>query len=67
MTGRSIKGPRISLPRHTTGTGFMTRADQELLDKQFRWLSRSRGHGLLALSVTSVILVILLLGSAGIA
>ena len=52
---------------HTKGTAFMTRADQELLARQFRWLSRSRGAEFLALSVTSAILLILLLGSAGIA
>jgi hypothetical protein len=52
---------------HTKKAAFMTRADQELLDKQFRWLSRSRGAEFLALSMASAILLILLLGSAGIA
>jgi hypothetical protein len=45
----------------------MTQADRELLDKQFRWLRRSRADDFLALSVTSVILFILLLGTNGIA
>jgi hypothetical protein len=55
------------LPRDAKGTAFMTQADRELLDKQFRWLRRSRADDFLAFSVTSVILFILLLGSAGIA
>jgi hypothetical protein len=45
----------------------VTRRDQELLDKQFRWLDRSPGGGLLALSVFSAILLCVFLGSAIIA
>jgi hypothetical protein len=45
----------------------MTRHDCELLDKQFRWLDQSRSNGLLVISVASVIIVFMLLGSAGIA
>lgn len=46
----------------------MTRRDQELLNKQFRWLKRRpSADGLLVLSIASAILICLLLGSAGIA
>jgi len=45
----------------------MTRRDQELLDKQFRWLDGSPADGLLALSVFTAILLFILLGSATIA
>lgn len=45
----------------------MTRADQQLLNKQFRWLSRLRADEFFALSAVSSILLILLLGSASIA
>jgi len=44
----------------------MTRADQKLLDKQFRWLRRSRGDEFMMLSVASSILLILVAGSVGI-
>jgi hypothetical protein len=42
----------------------MTRRDQALLDKQFRWLARSRANQLLALSVFTTILFCVLLGGA---
>jgi hypothetical protein len=42
----------------------MNRRDQELLEEQFRWLDRSPGDGLLALSIFSAILLFVLLGSA---
>jgi hypothetical protein len=45
----------------------MTRHDCELLDKQFQWLDRSRSNGLLVFSVASIIIVCMLIGSAGIA
>ncbi len=46
----------------------MTRRDQELLNKQFRWLNRRpSATGLLALSIASAILICFLLGSVGIA
>ena len=45
----------------------MTRADQKLLDKQFRWLGRLRADEFLLLSAASSILLILVLGSATIA
>lgn len=41
----------------------MTRRDQELLDRQLRWLDRSPPDGFLALSVFTAILVCVLLGS----
>jgi hypothetical protein len=41
----------------------MTRRDQELLDKQFRWLNRSPADGLLALSVFTTILLFVFIGS----
>ena len=42
----------------------MTPRDQALLDKQFRWLARSRADQLLALSVFTTILFCVLLGGA---
>jgi hypothetical protein len=45
----------------------MTRRDQDLLDKQFRWLDHSPADGLLALSVFTAILLCILLSSASIA
>lgn len=45
----------------------MTQADQELLDKQFQWLRRSRADDFLAFFVPSVVLFVLLLASGGIA
>lgn len=42
----------------------MTRRDQELLDKQFRWLDRSSAEPLLALSILTTVLFCILLGSS---
>ena len=42
----------------------MTRRDQALLDKQFRWLDRSRADKLLVLSIFTTILFCVLLGGA---
>jgi hypothetical protein len=56
--------------RSYEGTASMTRRDQKLLNKQFRWLNRrprADADGLLVLSIASAILICLLLGSAGIA
>jgi hypothetical protein len=44
----------------------MTGRDQELLDKQFRWLDRSRADKLLALSIFTSILFCVLLGGVSI-
>ncbi len=44
----------------------MTRRDQALLDKQFRWLGRSPADALLALSIFTTILFCVLLGGASI-
>jgi hypothetical protein len=44
----------------------MTRRDQALLDKQFRWLNRMPADKLLALSVFTTILFCVLLGGASI-
>jgi hypothetical protein len=48
-------------------TSPMTRRDRELLNKQFRWLNRSPGDGLLTLFIVSAVLICILLGSAGFA
>jgi hypothetical protein len=48
------------------GAASMTQRDQELLDKQFLWLNRSRAKGFLVFSVASAILIFVL-GSASIA
>jgi hypothetical protein len=49
-------------------TASMTRRDRELLNKQFRRLNRRpSADGLFVLSIASVLLICLLLGSAGIA
>jgi hypothetical protein len=42
----------------------MTRRDQELLDKQFRWLDRSPTTALLPLSIFTTVLLCVILGSA---
>jgi|HubBroStandDraft_6_1064221.scaffolds.fasta_scaffold10657_2 hypothetical protein len=42
----------------------MTRRDQELLDKQFRWLDRSPANALLPLSIITTVLLCVFLGSA---
>jgi hypothetical protein len=42
----------------------MTRSDQALLDKQFRWLDQSRADGLLALCLLTTILFCVLLSGA---
>ncbi len=44
----------------------MTRRDQALLDKQFRWLDHSRADRLLAFSIFTTILFCILLGGASI-
>ena len=44
----------------------MTRHDQALLDKQFRWLDRSRADKFLALSIFTTILFCVLLGGTSI-
>lgn len=38
--------------------------DQELLDKQFRWLDRSPANALLPLSIFTTVLLCIFLGSA---
>jgi hypothetical protein len=42
----------------------MTRRDQALLDKQFRWLHGSRADNLLVLSILTTVLFCVLLGGA---
>ena len=42
----------------------MTRRDQELLDKQFRWLDRSPAKGLWTLSIFTTISIFVFLGGA---
>ena len=45
------------------GLPAMTRRDQELLDKQFRWLDRSPANALLPLSIFTTVLLCVFLGS----
>ena len=45
----------------------MTRRDQALLDKQFRWLDQSRADSLLALSLLTTILFCVFFAGASIA
>ena len=65
-TGRFLKALKIGSCGHLKDR-TMTRHDCELLDKQFHWLDRSRSNGLLVFSVASIIIVCMLIGSAGIA
>jgi hypothetical protein len=48
--------PRV-LQASVGGVLPVTRRDQELLDKQFRWLGRSAAEGFLALSIFTNILL----------
>jgi hypothetical protein len=41
----------------------MTRRDQELLDKQFRWLDRSPANSLLPLSIFTTVLLCVFLAA----